>query len=216
MIANQSASVICSNGFGSYVPRLFTRMSTPGKRRVASIEASALARSSARGSSVAEGTAARMAASASVTRFSLRPLRMTRAPSAARPLAIAKPMPAVEPVTRASLSWSWRFMINGSSFGRPAAIDRQRLAGDEGRFVRAQPEDRFGDFLGLAGAANRVHGGNLGVRLSPGSAREPVEHRCLNAARGDGVDADALRRVFEGGGLGETEHGVLAGRVNGH
>ena len=39
------------------------------------------------------------------------PLTMTRAPSAASALAIAKPIPAVEPLTRANLFSSWRFMF---------------------------------------------------------------------------------------------------------
>jgi hypothetical protein len=38
-------------------------------------------------------------------------LMMMRAPSAARALAMAKPMPPVQPVTRASLFSSLRFMV---------------------------------------------------------------------------------------------------------
>src|SRR5207247_7054299 len=98
----------------------------------------------------------RMAAMASVTRASLRPLTTTRAPSAASALAMAKPIPAVEPVTSASLLSSWRFMVE--SFCRPAAIHREGLTRDERGLVRAQPQDRFGDFLGPARAANWVQG----------------------------------------------------------
>ncbi len=72
--------------------------------------ASALDKSSASPSSFAVGTFARMEAMASFTRASLRPLTMTRVPSAASALAMAKPIPAVEPLTRASLFSSWRFI----------------------------------------------------------------------------------------------------------
>ena len=45
-----------------------------------------------------------------LTRPSVRPFTMTRAPSRASPFAIAKPIPAVEPETSASLSFSCRSM----------------------------------------------------------------------------------------------------------
>ena len=45
-----------------------------------------------------------------VTPASVRPLIMTRAPSLARLVAIARPIPAVLPVTRASLPLRWRSM----------------------------------------------------------------------------------------------------------
>src|SRR5260221_4283181 len=76
-----------------------------------SVASRTLDKSSASASSLAEGMPARMDAMASATRASVRPLTTTRAPSAARALAMAKPMPAVEPVTRASLFSSWRFMV---------------------------------------------------------------------------------------------------------
>jgi hypothetical protein len=49
----------------------------------------------------ARGASLRMAAKASSTLACLRPVMVTCAPSAARPLAMANPMPLVEPVTRA-------------------------------------------------------------------------------------------------------------------
>src|SRR3989454_7649593 len=48
---------------------------------------------------------------ASATAFSERPFTMTRAPSRASPVAMANPMPLVEPETRAVLSVSFRFMM---------------------------------------------------------------------------------------------------------
>jgi hypothetical protein len=75
---------------------------------------------------VAAGWAAAMAAIASATRASVRPLTITRAPSAASVLATARPMPAVEPVTRASLPAICRSMAfppggrDAAAFGAPA------------------------------------------------------------------------------------------------
>src|SRR5216684_1193472 len=51
-----------------------------------------------------------MCAFASPTAFSERPFTMTRAPSRASPVAMANPMPLVEPETRAVLSVSCRFI----------------------------------------------------------------------------------------------------------
>src|SRR5258705_11337830 len=99
------------------MPRLFTSTSTLGKRLIVSFAASAVERSRASASSLADGTPSRMAAIASATRASLRPLMITRAPSAASSLAMAKPMPAVEPLTSASLSLSER--VTCCSFFRP-------------------------------------------------------------------------------------------------
>src|SRR5206468_1914872 len=47
---------------------------------------------------------------ASATAFSERPFTMTRAPSRASPVAMANPMPLVEPETSAVLSVSFRFI----------------------------------------------------------------------------------------------------------
>jgi hypothetical protein len=55
--------------------------------------------------------------------------QMITRPFGGRALAMAKPIPAVEPVTSASLFSSWRFMIE--LFCRPAAVHGERLARDE-------------------------------------------------------------------------------------
>src|SRR3989442_14586412 len=52
----------------------------------------------------------RMDAMLSDTRASVRPLTITRVPSAASDLTIAEPIPAVEPVTKAVLFSSFKFM----------------------------------------------------------------------------------------------------------
>src|SRR3979411_3273965 len=51
-----------------------------------------------------------MCSFASATALSERPFTMTRAPSRASPVAMANPIPLVEPETRAVLSVSWRFI----------------------------------------------------------------------------------------------------------
>src|ERR687895_1217383 len=145
-------------------------------------------------------------------RFSDRPLIITVAPSPTRVELIARPMPAVEPVTSASLFSSWRFMIE--LFCRPAAVHGERLARDERRLVRTEPQHCFGDFLGPACAPNRVHGRKLAVSVSSDSTGEAVEHRGFNAPWRNGVHTDAFRGVFESRGFRQANHCVLAGNVN--
>ena len=60
-------------------------------------------------------TSSRIFASAASTDSSERPLMMTLTPSRARPVAMARPMPLVEPETRAILSASCRSIMPRSS-----------------------------------------------------------------------------------------------------
>src|SRR6185503_8633195 len=62
------------------------------------------------------------AATASFTAFSLRPLTITRAPSATSASAIARPMPSVEPVTRASFPFSFKSIQLTSLRSRPILV----------------------------------------------------------------------------------------------
>src|SRR6267378_3764881 len=84
-------------------------MSTAGKSSSSSSVAVVLARSPANLSTFASGTAVRICCDAELTVFSERPFTITRAPSAASWLAMAKPMPLVEPEIRAVLLISSRF-----------------------------------------------------------------------------------------------------------
>jgi len=52
-----------------------------------------------------------IASIAAFTRFSVRPVMITRAPSRASPRAMANPIPAVEPVTKADLPLSSKSMV---------------------------------------------------------------------------------------------------------
>src|SRR6185503_10905951 len=100
------SSVICSKGPGGGPPTLATRMSTPPKARLAS--ATTLAMSAGR---LASAASARTSApvfcltspAASLSAASPRAHITTRAPSAARPSALALPMPLLAATTSAVL-----------------------------------------------------------------------------------------------------------------
>jgi hypothetical protein len=81
---------------------LFTRISTPGCWRTSSAAVDATLKSPAKPDTV-DPVVDAMRATASSTPSAVRPFTMTSAPSAASARAIAKPMPAVLPETRASL-----------------------------------------------------------------------------------------------------------------
>src|ERR1044072_4910654 len=85
------------------MPRLFTRMSAAGKSRVNAAQPSAVARSNGAARTRADGTAWRSLSVASCTAASVRPLTTTSAPMPASPIAVASPMPRVDPVTMAVL-----------------------------------------------------------------------------------------------------------------
>ena len=105
----QSASGMSSKALGSKMPRLLTRISMPGYCATRASAAAAVLRSPAKPSTAPPG-AAGMRATAASTEAWARPLTITRAPSAASAVAMARPMPAVLPETRASLPLSCRFM----------------------------------------------------------------------------------------------------------
>ena len=121
---SQSASAISTKGLGSKMPILLTRMSASGTARVRVAAPSAVARSAAIPASVAPGTSCCNFATAAAVRPASRPLSVTAAPAAARPRAIAKPMPAVEPLTTADRPF--RSIIMGSfPSGHPVAFPGQ-------------------------------------------------------------------------------------------
>jgi hypothetical protein len=51
-------------------------------------------------------------------------------------------------------------------------------------------------------------------RLSFLAACEPIQHAGVDGSRRNGIDANAQRRGFQCGGLGQTFHCVLAGHVD--
>src|SRR5215203_5660704 len=88
------------------------------------------------------------------------------------------------------------------------AVDRQADTDHEARAGAAQPQHRRGDLLGSAEAANRLLFHDLGYRVR--LAFEHVgDHRGVDRAGADRVDADAARRVLDTCALGHADHGVL-------
>src|SRR2546422_6887579 len=85
------------------MPTLLTRMSADGSAFESAAQPSAVPRSAPTPRTVAPGTVRFNAAIALSTADFVRPFNTTTAPHSARPLAIAKPIPAVEPVTMAVL-----------------------------------------------------------------------------------------------------------------
>src|SRR5215468_2225363 len=84
------------------MPRLLTRISTSGNCLTIAAHPSAPPRSKAAACNLAFGAIFLICAMASSTAARSRPLTMTSAPISARPLAEARPLPRVEPVTSAS------------------------------------------------------------------------------------------------------------------
>ena len=123
-MCSQSASVMLSKGLVSNMPRLWTRMSASAKRSSVARVPSAVPRSAARPSRFPETPALLRAVRAWSTRFVLRPFTVRDAPSFGKPFAIAKPMPAAEPVTSACFPSSCRFnfVLDETSIARIHAL----------------------------------------------------------------------------------------------
>src|SRR6266516_2933893 len=130
----QSSSGISWNGLGSKIPRLLTRIATSGWRAASSSAAAAVLRSPANPCTSAPVADVSCAATPATDDCD-RPLTITRAPSRANAVEMARPMPAVLPLTKASLPFRFRSMAwsLGSGFAgylrgglgaslRPAAI----------------------------------------------------------------------------------------------
>ena len=75
--------------------------------------------------------------------------------------------------------------------------------------VRGKPDHRFGDFFGLAHPAHRQTGCD-GAHVGDARAHH---HRGLDPARRHGIDADAMRCVFQRSRARERNHGSLGRRV---
>src|SRR6267142_606214 len=102
---------------------------------------------------------------AASTRACVRPLTTTFAPSAARVAAIAKPMPAVEPDTTASLPCSPKFIVLSLAghLGRGGAFDFSDILRGQLDFAGAH------DFFGLLSIARSDDGaGDGGKAQGPG------------------------------------------------
>src|SRR6516164_87527 len=97
---------------------------------------------------------------------------------------------------------------------RVSAVDSERVSNHETRAGAAKPQDGGSDRLGRDEAADGLllrdffhgfrllgdHGGN---------------HRRVDGTRTDRVDTNAARRIFKGSALGESNHAMFGGMVDG-
>jgi hypothetical protein len=98
------------------------------------------------------------------------------------------------------------------SLGGVAAVDGKGDADDETCSGAAQPQHGCGDLLGVSEAADRCRGGGFGV-VEFAFGDHVGDHRGLDGAWADGVDADAAGCVLQGGAGGQPDHAVLGGVV---
>jgi hypothetical protein len=108
---------------------------------------------------------------------------------------------------------SSRVNSGSRSGGDKTAVDWERMACHKTRAVRTQEQDGVGDFFGPRDTAHRMHGRELRPKrvLLTG---ETIEHGSVNSTRAHGVHANFLLRVFERDSLRQSDHGVLACRVD--
>src|ERR1700722_3524973 len=104
---SQSASVMSSNGLTSKIPKLFTRISTAGCRCARACATSATLKSPAN-PTTSPPVCAFIAVTAPSTAAGVLPETITLAPSRASDVAMALPMPAVDPLTSAIFSFNCR------------------------------------------------------------------------------------------------------------
>ena len=101
-----------------------------------------------------------------------------------------------------------------------AAVEHQRLAVDRRGRRRGEVHDRVGDLVGFEQTAERRALGQRQLRLlgrSAGTTHDVVDralcHLGPDERRADRVDADAGSRQLGRDRAGQTDHGVLGGRV---
>src|SRR5215212_6042802 len=92
---------------------------------------------------------------------------------------------------------------------RVAGIDGEHGAGHVRGLIRAQPQARLRDLLRLPEAAEQADDRRELLLGHADSLERAADHRRVDRAGTDRVDADALRGVLERGHLGEADHAVL-------
>src|SRR5579859_3998057 len=85
----------------------------------------------------------------------------------------------------------------------PAAIDIQRLAGDVFCLIRSKKRSDGSNLLRLTGTAQGNLADHPGQHTGVRMFQHPVDHRCLDQARVDAIDADSFRPHFRGDIAGE-------------
>ena len=89
-------------------------------------------------------------------------------------------------------------LINGDGLYGLPAINHDGGPDDEPGHVRAQPENRIWNFLRVSGTADRL----LSDRSSPPlrrAAGEPLHHGCVDDPGTNGIHADIVLGIVQGG-----------------
>lgn len=94
-----------------------------------------------------------------------------------------------------------------SSSHEHAPVDLDGLPDQERAVVPGEEGDDVGDLLGLTGPAERDRPGDALEGLPRGETS--VEPRVVDQARGDAIDADAVRRQLFGDGLAQGDDATL-------
>src|SRR3546814_12858420 len=101
----------------------------------------------------------------------------------------------------------WTLFRSPSGRGE-ATVDRQTDADHEARVRAAKPQHRVGDLRGPGEAAEELLFHDLGHCVSL-TVEHVGDHRRVDRAGADRVEADAARCIFDTRALGHAEHGVL-------
>src|SRR5690349_6850203 len=112
-------------------------------------------------------------------------------------------MPEPPPVTRTTLFSSKPAIVHHlqvSACG-PAAVDHQRMPGDERGRIGQQPAYTFGDLFRFSKTANRLAGDNLSFGETA-FVDCPLHHWSVDDAGADAVHTDIFLCIFERGSLG--------------
>src|ERR1700690_329841 len=134
------------------------------------------------------------------------------------PKTVSKPETTSAPTTKATAGLKLGRNLGPQLTGRigacqKAAVEDQRLAGDERRAIGQQPHHGFGDFVGLAEASEGMETKNEFVE--GGLGKGSVSHGRLDYGGAYGVDADSVMGVFERGSFCEANDAVFAGDIGG-
>ncbi|MFM1945201.1 MAG: hypothetical protein RI897_4183 [Verrucomicrobiota bacterium] len=115
------------------------------------------------------------------------------------------------------MTWVWcvglGFWVELSVTEAPAAVDLERLAGDEGGGI-GEEENRGGVEVLRGSDAASVEGlFSLDEVLDGGVLGGALGHGCIDEAWGDGVQADIICGVAGGAASGEAEDAGFGGGV---
>src|SRR5487761_783593 len=218
IILSQVSGMLSINGSSLSHPALFTRISIgPSSRSTRAAAASASSNfvtssftAIAFAPSARNSAAVRSAASVWISAIA------TDAPSSARRVAIARPIPCAAPVTIAIFPASRCDPIaRPPALARnPSAVDYEGRAGGEGRVVAGEEQCGARDFVGRSDSAEQ----RQAVVVLRGNAaffRDPLDHRRVDHTGADAVGADIVPGVLERGDAGQRDYAGFRRAVGG-